>query len=164
MFPSAAYESFQEPDDAEHVMAAAICHDTHNIINISWEILAVETSKDSTMHQLRKAMEDGFHNTALLNIKVSQFCPYCKSLHVLNDVICYHDRVVIPTSLCSRVLQILHSAHKGVSAMESCARAIILWPGMTKDIQSLRDNCESVRLTHLLFVAGGIALPTVLLD
>ena len=141
-YPSAAYESFQEPDDAEHVMAAAIRHDTHNIINISWETLAIETSKDSTMHQLRKAIEDGFQNAhRTANIKVSQFWPYRESLHVLDDVILYHDRVVIPTSLRSRVLQILHSAHQGVSAMESRARAIIFWPGMTKDIQSLRDNC-----------------------
>ena len=38
-------------------------------------------------------------------------------------------------------LQILHSAHQRVSAMESRACAIIFWPGIAKDIQSLRDNC-----------------------
>ena len=90
------------------------------------------------MHQLRKAIEEGFKNARrTTNVKVSKFWPYRESLHVLDGVILYYVRVVIPTSLCSRVLQILHSAHQGVSAMESHARAIVFWPRITKDIQSL---------------------------
>ena len=43
----------------------------------------------------------------------------------------------------SDVLQILHSAHQGISAMESRARSIVFWPGMTCDIQSTRDTCQA---------------------
>ena len=66
---------------------------------------------------------------------------------MLDDVILYHDKVAIPTSLRSRVLQILHSAHQGVLAMESRARAIVFWPGTTKDI--IQTECYPINLGYL---------------
>ena len=43
----------------------------------------------------------------------------------------------------NNVLQILHAAHQGVSAMESRARAIVFWPGLTEDIRATRDSCSA---------------------
>ena len=53
----------------------------------------------------------------------------------------YQDRVIIPPSLRSQVLQHLHAAHQGTSSMEQRARAIAYWPGMSKDIRNTRDSC-----------------------
>ena len=53
----------------------------------------------------------------------------------------YNNCVVVLASLCHRVLQHLHSTHQGLSSMEQRARAIVYWPGMSKDIQETRDRC-----------------------
>lgn len=66
---------------------------------------------------------------------------YSGSLYVLDGVVVYEDRVVVPPSLRRLVLESLHSAHQGVSAMELRAHAIIFWPGMTSDIHKIRDEC-----------------------
>ena len=52
-------------------------------------------------------------------------------------------RVVIPPNLRRDILNTLHSAHQGVSSMCERARAGVYWPGITKDIQLLREQCSS---------------------
>ncbi len=74
-------------------------------------------------------MNTGFqdtHHTA--NDGLAAFWPFRGSLHVAEHVILFGDRVVNPLSLSLReqVLQILHSAHQGVSAMESRAHYCVL--------------------------------------
>ena len=60
-----------------------------------------------------------------------------------NGVILYRDRVVVPRSLRDKVHRILHSAHQGVSSIESRARYIVFWPGMTNDIRAVREHCSA---------------------
>ena len=65
----------------------------------------------------------------------------CKSLYAEEGVLLYQDRVVVPPSLRRRVLQNLHAAHQGTSSMEQRARAIVYWPGISKDIRETREGC-----------------------
>ena len=65
----------------------------------------------------------------------------CTSIYSQDGVLMYNDRVVVPESLCHNVLQHLHS-------MEQRTRAIVYWPGMSKDIQETRNryakcNCNA---------------------
>ena len=52
----------------------------------------------------------------------------------------YQDRILVPRTFRSRILQHLHAAHQGISAMEQRARAIVYWPGMTVDIRTTRET------------------------
>ncbi len=67
--------------------------------------------------------------------------PVCDFIYLQEGVLMYQDRVIIPPSLRSQVLQHLHAAHQGTSSMEQRARAIVYWPGMSKDIRNTRDSC-----------------------
>ena len=48
---------------------------------------------------------------------------------------------MVPPSLRNHILQHLHAAHQGTSTMEQRARAIVYWPGMSKDIRDTRAGC-----------------------
>lgn len=52
------------------------------------------------------------------------------------------ERIVIPTSLRSKVLTNLHSAHQGASSMVRRATQSIYWPGMEADIHKKRFSCH----------------------
>ena len=133
-----------ESDWLESEMVASIRRAVSEFTTLSWDTIASATLKDSTLHQLMKAIEEGFDDThRAVDANVSAFWQYRESLHVLDGVILYADRIVIPYSLRSDVLLILHSAHQCVSAMESCARAIVFWPGMTNDTQKTCVTCSS---------------------
>ena len=67
---------------------------------------------------------------------------YRDSLYISDGVVLYQDRAVIPSSLRRTILEGLHSAHQGVSSMQSRAQSIVFWPGMTLDIQETRSKCR----------------------
>ena len=52
-------------------------------------------------------------------------------------------RILIPPSLRQEIIQSLHSAHQGVGGMNERAKAGVYWPGITKDIETVRASCSS---------------------
>ena len=63
-------------------------------------------------------------------------------LYSVDGVIMYKERIVIPPKLRQEVLNSLHAAHQGVTAMQARAESSIFWPGITADILSMRSNCS----------------------
>ena len=126
-------------DQSERLMMAAISSEAESITTVSWELLAEETRKDRTLSTLRMAIQEGFSQAY---DEVADFVRYRDSLYISEDVILYQDRVVVPLSLRKTILQGLHAAHQGVSAMQSRAQSIVFWPGMTLDIQDIRSRCR----------------------
>ena len=127
------------PDLAESALMAAICSDTHEFGTISWPLLAKETAVDTALSHLLKLTEQGGldrDDPALGSLR-----SICDSVYVHDGVLLYQDRVVVPHTLRRQVLQHLHAAHQGTSTMEQRARAIVYWPGMSKDIRETREGC-----------------------
>ena len=140
-YPSA---SAHMNDDAECIMAAAIHKDANTITSLSWEQIATATTSDPTMKLLVEAIECGFPDEYRTSDPgVSKYWQYRESLHVSEGVVMYRDRAVIPKSLRAIVLKFLHSAHQGVTSMQSRAKSIVFWPGMTQEIQFMRNNCHT---------------------
>jgi len=67
-------------------------------------------------------------------------------LSVISDCIIWHDRVVIPPSLRSRVLQLVHSTHLGETFSKSVARSSVWWPGIDEDVRNSVRQCVACQL------------------
>lgn len=52
------------------------------------------------------------------------------------------DRIVIPSSLRARVLQIGHEGHPGIRVMKSHLRTNVWWPKMDQDIKRFVKHCR----------------------
>ena len=50
-------------------------------------------------------------------------------------------RVIIPWKLSTRVLDVLHSTHLGVSEMKTIARSYVWWPNIDKEIEKITKRC-----------------------
>ena len=74
---------------------------------------------------------------------VHEYFSFRKSLCVIGDLLGMKDRVVVPVCMRQGVLQQLHSAHQGVAKMKERASADYWWPGISADIERLRENCKS---------------------
>ena len=120
---------------------ASIRHDTHELGNISWSFLAQETTTDASLSHLLKLVEQGVTNFDRTDPALSNLWPICESVYSHEGVLLYQDRVVVPSSLRPQILKHLHAAHQGTSAMERRTRAIVFWPGMSKDIRKMREGC-----------------------
>ena len=53
------------------------------------------------------------------------------------------DRLIVPTSLRSKVVDLAHEGHQGVVCTKQTLRELYWWPQMDKDVQSKIASCVS---------------------
>ena len=78
----------------------------------------------------------------LVPTELRPYHQYSDSLYTVDGVVMYNERIVIPPSLLSGVLESPHAAHQGVSSMISRAEHSVFWPGITPAITDLRNRCN----------------------
>lgn len=67
------------------------------------------------------------------------------SLSVVNGVVFYGARLVIPNILRDEVLGDLHTAHQGVSKTLQRAQSSVFWPGLRRRVEEKCLSCEQCR-------------------
>ena len=129
-------------DHIETAIIAAMKHQTHSCLSLSWESLALATEADADLQTLLQFIHSGFPEDCPPSPVVKSFWRYRDALYESDGVVMYEDRVVVPSALRSQALSTFHAAHQGVSTMESRARQLVFWPGMTADFDRIRTNCR----------------------
>ena len=82
---------------------------------------------------------------------IKHFWDQRQHLYVTDGVVIIKHCIAIPQSLHKGVLESLHAAHQGISAMNKRARQSVYWPGITNDIQCTRDtyiHCNRITPTQ----------------
>ena len=134
--------SLLDPNDEPDMAAAMECA-LVNLRSVTWDNVKEATASDVNMCALINLIEFGFPGSRhQMPDTLHDYFSLRDGLHSFDGVILYNSRVVIPLSLRSEIMKALHSAHQGVSAMISRAEASIFWPGITSDIQRLRERCS----------------------
>ena len=134
----------EEDDDMEMCIVAAARSSLPSMEAVTWERVRDETAQDIYLLQLIGLAEHGFPATPQL--MSPQLLPYWRfrdELSVVDGVLMYGLRAVIPPKLRNEVISHLHSAHQGVSQMNNRASECVFWPGITADIQAARDRCST---------------------
>ena len=116
------------PNLVESALLASIRQDTQDIGTISWSLLGRETASDTALSSLLKLIAQGTPSLARNDHSLAPPWPICESMYAQEGVLLYQDRVIVPSSLRSRVPRNLHVAHQGTSMMAQRARAIVFWP------------------------------------
>ena len=131
-------------DHSEVALNKAIMHNAYELTNLSWDTISETTCSDPVLSVLYNCIREGFPpDSNSLEPSSHQFWNIRNALYITEeDVIMFCDRVVLPSSLRSKALSILQSAHQGTSAMEARAKSLLFWPGINKDIKTKRDECD----------------------
>ncbi|CAL4115974.1 unnamed protein product [Meganyctiphanes norvegica] len=113
------------------------------ITSVTWDLVRTATASDETLNALLDLIEAGFPSPSLeIPQALRVYLPLQDHLSTVDGVILYNDRVLIPPSLRPNVLSTLHAAHQGTSTMLARAESSVFWPGITKDIQRIREQCN----------------------
>ncbi|XP_059091117.1 uncharacterized protein K02A2.6-like [Tigriopus californicus] len=64
------------------------------------------------------------------------------SLSVIDNLVLYGTRIVVPKKARHRMLTLLHIPHQGMDRSKQRARQIFYWPGMSSDIENHVASCE----------------------
>ena len=109
---------------------------------ITWERLKQATKDNSKLTLVRTTVLQGIPpSKSLWPNAIQEYWKVRDDLSVVDDVIVYRNRTVIPTSLRSEVIKILNSAHQGVVGMKNRARQSVYWPGLDAAIVQRRHQC-----------------------
>jgi len=98
------------------------------------------SSRDKVLSQVYKFIESGWK---CIN-KDDPLYPYFlhrTEFSIIQGVIMWGIRVVVPKALQNKLLEELHSTHAGIVRMNSLARQFMWWPGIDANIEHLAKTC-----------------------
>lgn len=116
--------------------------ETPNDFPVEIQQIARETLKDKTLCQVLGYLQRGWPNR-VNDISLRPYWLQRDKLSSQEDCILLGCRVIIPTSLRSQILKMLHRTHAGIVHTKELARSYIWWPGLNEDITSLVSTCEN---------------------
>jgi transposase InsO family protein len=111
-------------------------------MNLNLKIIAEETGKNVFLSQIRKYILNGWNLSHVLS-KYKSFFQKNALLTVEFGCIVYNGRVVIPESLQTKTLELLHVNHCGIVTMKKLSRTYVYWQGLDKDIENFVKSCSS---------------------
>ena len=127
---------------------ASISHldgDTTHSKVITLEKVELECIQDADYVELHRLVSCGFPDQRkdVPSCAKNYWSPAQEGLlSTLRNVVLYNARLIIPKSLRSYIIRVLHSAHQGCTGMIARATASVYWPGFRKDILNYQTNCR----------------------
>ena len=117
-------------------------------VNMMWEtpLPHIQKKMKEIMNQdkwltLKKYIRDGFPKQ--LDARLKDFKNVAQDLTIHGDLVYKGGSLVIPEELQHLILTEIHGDHVGIERSKSFARRHFYWPGMSKDIESLINQCPS---------------------
>lgn len=112
--------------EADQIEIETICQISS--LDITSHSLAQESATDAEIQPIITQLKNGTNDTR----------------YSLNKGVLFRDdRVYIPTSLRTSILNELHSTHSGIVRMKRLARRYCYWPGIDSDIEKLVRSCSA---------------------
>ena len=105
---------------------------------ITWGQLQEETWRDPQCGTLMKVLQSSMLEWPG---EVSQWSRYRDDLSVVDGVVLFKERPVIPVVMRPEVLSTLHAGHQGVTSMVARAANSVWWPGINDDLRRVRLGC-----------------------
>jgi len=102
------------------------------------------TDQDVVLSHLKDVVHHGwpeYPNECPQDLK--EFWNFREDLSVENGLILKGHKLVIPSKLRPQMLQIIHQGHMGTEKCLLRARDSLFWPGISRDIKQMTENCPT---------------------
>ena len=111
---------------------------------VTWSDVREASKTDTEYQELVRIIVRGFPSRKEDLTPALQIFFKCRDkLRLVENVILFGDRILIPALLRPRLLEVLHSSHQGSTGMLLRAEASMFWPNMSRDIHETRLKCRS---------------------
>jgi len=100
-------------------------------------------ANDSTMRRLMKIIANGWPKTRkALQSDLQAYWNVRDQLHEVQGLLFNGERILVPPSLRSEMLTLIHESHLGMQKCKARAREVMYWPSMLADIETTVNKCE----------------------
>ena len=143
--PSGDDSDFEREESGEDLdIVCAIKVLSLQVKPVDANILRQETAKDPVLATVMRYVREGWPaKHADVNQDAEKFRKLADSLSVCHGCLIHGTRVVIPQSLQSQILDLLHIGHFGMERMKQLARTAVYWPGIDASIEMTSRRCSS---------------------
>ena len=116
---------------------------TRSVSDAKIQKIKEESLKDRDLQAAMSYTKNGWpaHRNAVTE-PVKGYFDARSELSVSNDLLLYRDRIVIPVSLRSEIIETIHEGHQGVSKCLDHAKMTVWWPGISRLIKENVSACE----------------------
>lgn len=105
--------------------------------------LQTHTAQDPVLRHVCCILKSGWPSSqSKLPVEIREYFPFRDELTIDEDVLMKGQRIVVPESLRSEYITIIHRGHPGLEATKRRARGIVFWPSLTKDIENKVLSCS----------------------
>lgn len=134
------FDGEESADDTE--MVCAINMISEKMAPSDQESLRRESAKDPVISMVLRFTREGWpQKKSSEGSEMQRYRQLAESLSICNGCLVYGSRVVIPSSLRQKVLDLLHLGHFGMQRMKQLARTSVYWPNIDVDIESTCRHC-----------------------
>ncbi|CAH2093016.1 unnamed protein product [Euphydryas editha] len=102
------------------------------------------TKSDVTLLKLQEYCLNGWPNSKNQCDPIT--LPYWNirdEIHAIDDILFKCQSVIIPKSMRTEILNILHEGHMGIEKTKNLARGLVFWPNIYHDIEMKVRQCET---------------------
>ena len=111
--------------------------------NVNFNQFREHTSKDQVMQQLLEYVMKGWPRMQKDCIEqLRAYHTFKEEISTIDGLLFKGQRLIVPSALRSKVLQVLHRSHMGVTKTQDRARSTFFWVGISKEIENVIGNCE----------------------
>lgn len=102
-----------------------------------------ETEKDELLKIVKEYCRNGWPNhKSKCPAQLRYLFTLRNEIMLEDDILFYNERVIVPTSMRTGILEKLHESHFGVTKTQQRARASIFWPNINNDIEHITTSCK----------------------
>ncbi|PFX13349.1 Uncharacterized protein K02A2.6 [Stylophora pistillata] len=103
-----------------------------------------EIASDPTLSKLRNVIHEGWPATREKCPQVlHDYWNFREELTIEDGLILKQERIVMPTTLRHDTLNTIHQGHLGQEKCLLRARSAVFWPGITRDVTNLVQDCAT---------------------
>ena len=113
-----------------------------SISNKREEQFKTETESDENFKTILKYCHEGWPgDISKVPNQIKEYFKLRNDILSENGILYFNDRIMVPISLRSMLLNMLHESHMGINKTRKRARELFYWPGMNVDIENSVQNC-----------------------
>ena len=110
---------------------------------LNLKVIAEATEADPVLSKVKEAITCDWRSQEFKSLKPYYSIREQLTVKQTKDVfvLCNGSRVVVPDSMRSSILQMVHETHTGITKMKAMLRGYCYWPGMNSDIEEFVRRC-----------------------
>ena len=103
--------------------------------------IIVHQKADPEISEVRKYCTVGWPTYMPANTLLKQYWTNQQHFSIVNDLLLFNDRIVIPRDLRMDTLNRLHESHLGITKCRALAQSSVWWPNISSAIEEMIKKC-----------------------